>query len=76
MNYPIPATPSEITSSQKPVTEEVILSAIAGVIFDARSQGRSLEDVLSEVMADDALLDADQRRCLRDLVAQVWDALP
>lgn len=76
MNYPIPATPSESASSQKPVTEEVILSAVAGVILDARSQGRSLEDVLGEIMADDALLDVDQRRCLSELVAQAWEALP
>lgn len=77
MNYRIPATPPEIAAlSQKPVTEELIASAIAGVVHHARSQGQSLEDVLAEVLADDSLLDIQQRRWLSEIVAQAWETLP
>jgi hypothetical protein len=76
MNYPIPATPPEIAAlAKKPVTEELVASAIAGVIHHARSQGQSLEDVLSEILADDTLLDAQQRRWLSEIVAQAWETL-
>lgn len=77
MNYPIPPRTSE-SIPQKPeaVTEELILQAIFLVIQTARSQGQSLDEVKAEVLADDMLLDAQQRRRLSDIVAQAWDSLP
>ncbi len=77
MNYPIPANPQEIAALQeKPINEELVATAIAGVIQVARSQGQSLEEVLAEVLADDAVLEGDQRRWLGEIVAQAWVSLP
>jgi hypothetical protein len=76
MNYPIPASPQEIVAlRQKPVDEELVAAAIAGVIQIARSQGQSLDDLKAEVLADDRLLDKVQRRWLSDIVAQAWASL-
>ncbi|NJR50348.1 MAG: hypothetical protein HC780_13050 [Leptolyngbyaceae cyanobacterium CSU_1_3] len=77
MNYPIPANPQEIAAlRQKPVNEELIVAAIAGVVQVARDKGQSLEDLMAEVLADDALLDRSQRRWLSEIVAQAWERLP
>jgi hypothetical protein len=77
MNYPIPANPQEIVAlKQKPVNEELIAAAIAGVVQIARSKGQTLEDLKAEVLADDSLLDRDARRWLSDIVAQAWRMLP
>jgi hypothetical protein len=77
MNYPIPASPQEIVAlQQKPINEELIASAIAGVVHIARSKGQSLEDLTAEVLADDSLLDRHARRWLSDIVAQAWQTLP
>jgi hypothetical protein len=77
MNYPIPANPQEIVAlRQKPVDEELVAAAIAGVIQIARSRGQSLDDLTAEVLAEDTLLDRDQRRWLSDIVAQAWKTLP
>ncbi|GAB4382860.1 MAG: hypothetical protein Kow00121_43760 [Elainellaceae cyanobacterium] len=77
MNYPIPASPQEIVElRQKPVNEELIATAIAGVVRLARSKGQSLEDLTAEVLADDSLLDWEARRWLSDIVAQAWQTLP
>ena len=77
MNYPIPVNPQEIIQlGQRPVNEELIATAIAGVVQIARSRGQSLEDLTAEVLADDSLLDRDSRRRLSDIVAQAWQTLP
>lgn len=77
MNYPIPASPEEIIAlKQKPVDEELVAAAIAGVIQVARSQGQSLDELTAEVLAEDPLLDPHQRRWLSQLVAQAWQSLP
>jgi hypothetical protein len=77
MNYPIPVNPQEIIAlRQKSVSEELIAAAIAGVVIIARSQGQSLEDLKAEVLADDALLDMQQRRRLSEVVADAWATLP
>lgn len=77
MNYPIPAHPQEFVAlRQNPVSEELIAAAIAGVIQVARSRGQSLDDLMAEVLADDALLDRDQRRWLGEIVAAAWEKLP
>lgn len=77
MNYPIPANPQEVVDlRQKSVDEELIAAAIAGVIHVARAQGQSLDDLMAEVLADDALLDIRQRRWLSEIVAVAWQRLP
>jgi len=77
MNYPIPVNPQEIARSQEQfVSPELIASAIAGTIAIARTQGRSLQDLMQEVLADDALLDLEQRQRLSEIVALAWNSLP
>lgn len=77
MNYPIPTNPQEmIALRQQPLNEELVASAIAGVIQIARSRSQSLEDLKAEVLADDNLLDLAQRRWLSEIVAQAWETLP
>ncbi|HEY9837626.1 MAG TPA: hypothetical protein V6D27_12085 [Vampirovibrionales bacterium] len=76
MNYPIPTSPQELVAlRQQPIDEELVASAIAGVIKIARAQGKSLDEVTAEVLADDSLLDLHQRRWLSELVSQAWDSL-
>ncbi|BAY26340.1 hypothetical protein NIES2100_61540 [Calothrix sp. NIES-2100] len=75
MNYPIPDSPQDIVAlQQRPVDEELVASAIAGVIRIVRSQGQSLEELTAQVLADDPMLDKQQRRWLSKLVAQAWDS--
>ncbi len=77
MNYPIPATTEEILAlGNKSINEDVIVTAIAGVISIARKQGQSLEDLQQQVLQDDLILDIIQRRWLKDLIAKAWEMLP
>lgn len=77
MNYPIPGSPQEVAAlRQRPVDEELVAAAIAGVINIARSEGQSLEDLKAQVLSDDCLLDQSTRRWLSDLVTQAWESLP
>lgn len=77
MNYPIPTNPQEmIALRQQPLNEELVASAIAGVIQIARSRSQSLDELKAEVLADDNLLDFAQRLWLSDIVAQAWNNLP
>ncbi|MEH2356691.1 hypothetical protein [Nostoc sp.] len=74
MNYPIPDSPQEIIAlRQQPIDEELVASAIAGVIKIVRAQGQSLEELTAQLLADDPLLDKQQRRWLSQLVAQSWE---
>ncbi len=73
MHYPIPDSPQEMFAlRQEPVNEELVAAAIAGVIKIVRQQGQSLEHLTAQVLADDSVLDRDQRRWLSDIVAQAW----
>lgn len=77
MDYPIPTNPQEIVAlRQQPIDEELVATAIAGVVRIARSQGRSLEDLTAEVLVDEGVLDRNLRLWLSDVVAQAWDSLP
>lgn len=77
MNYPVPANSQEIVAlRQKPVNEDLVAAAIAGVVLVTRSEGRSLDDLLAEVLKDDSLLDIEQRRWLSEIVAQAWESVP
>lgn len=75
MHYPIPVSPQEIVAlQQKPVDEELVATAIAGVIKIVRDRGQSLEHLTAQVLADDSLLDLQQRRWLSKVVAQAWES--
>ena len=65
-----------ISLRQQPISEELVASAIAGVIQIARIQQKSLEDLKAELLADDHLLSVEQRLWLSDLVIQAWNGLP
>ncbi len=73
MHYPIPDSPQEMVAlRQNPVDEELVAAAIAGVVKIVRAQGQSLEHLTAQVLADDSLLDRNQRRWLNDIVTQAW----
>ncbi len=76
MNYPIPDSPKDIFAlQQQPVDEELVAAAIAGVIKIVRAQGQSLEELTAQVLADDPLLDKQQRRWLSQVVVQAWNSI-
>lgn len=73
MNHPIPQHSQDIIALRhKPVDEEVVAAAIAGVINISRSQGQSLDDLKEEILADDGFLDASQRSWLSHVLAEAW----
>lgn len=77
MNYPIPDSLDGIEAlKNKPVSDDVVATAIAGVISIARSQGQSLADVTAQVLADDSLLEPSVRQVLSEIMAQAWDSVP
>ncbi|MBS3026385.1 hypothetical protein MEN41_01670 [Dolichospermum sp. ST_con] len=77
MNYPIPDSPQEISALRKqPVDEELVAAVIAGVVKVVRAQGQSLDQLTTQVLADDPMLDRQQRRWLSQLVAQAWENFP
>jgi hypothetical protein len=77
MNYPIPDSQEEIVAlRQQPVDEELVAAVIAGVVKIVRAQGQSLEDLTAEVLADDPVLDRNQRRWLSKVIAQAWERFP
>lgn len=74
MHYPIPASPQEIIAlRQNPVNEEIVAIAIAGTIKIVSANGQSLEHLTAQLLADDSLLDIQQRRWLSDLVTNAWE---
>ncbi|MFM7363825.1 MAG: hypothetical protein ACKO11_04860 [Cuspidothrix sp.] len=77
MNYPIPDSPQEISALRKqPVDEELVAAVIAGVVKVVRAQGQSLDQLTAQVLADDPMLNKQQRRWLSKLVAQAWETFP
>lgn len=56
--------------------EECLARAIAGVIEQTRARGRSWDDLADRLLQDDAILDQEQRRWLRDVVAEAWQHWP
>jgi|GEM_PF-398451 len=75
MNHSISISPQDVLRPES-ISDELIAAAIAGVIQGARSNGQSLEDLMREVLADDALLNGQQRRFLGEVVATAWETLP
>ena len=77
MDYPIPANTEEIFALRNSsVNEEVVVSAIAGVVQIARNQGQSLDELTAGILQDDSLLELDRRKWLSELIAQAWTLLP
>jgi hypothetical protein len=77
MNYPIPNSPQEIFAlQQQPVDEELVAAAIAGVVQVVRAQGQSLDELTAQVLADDQLLDRQQRSWLSKIVSHAWKTFP
>lgn len=75
MPYPIPASPQEIVAfNQKPIDEEMVAAAIAGVIRIVSAKGQSLEQLTTQLLADDSWLDMQQRQWLNDVVTNVWES--
>ena len=66
----------ELKTSASKVSEEIVAEAITDVIATARCQGRSLDDLLTEVLAEDPQLDQSQRLWLSQIVRQAWQLLP
>ncbi len=77
MDYLIPANTEDILAlSRSSVNEEIIATAVAGVVRIARQEGKTLDDLIAGVLQDDRLLDLDRRRWLSDLVTQAWSLFP
>ncbi len=76
MNYEIPATSQEMVALRHFYpNEELVAAAIAGVIQISRSEGKSLDDLVAELLIDDSLLDTYQRQWLSQIVSQAWQKL-
>ena len=77
MDYPIPANTEEILAlKNSSINEEVIATAIAGVVQIARQQGQSLEELTAGILKDDSVLELDRRKWLSKMIAQAWAMLP
>lgn len=74
MNYPITNKPQEIFALQRqPIDKELVATAIAGVIKIVRSQEKSLDELISQVLGEDSLLDRQQRYWLSQVMSQAWN---
>jgi hypothetical protein len=77
MNNSMSLSPQPVTSLKPPpVDSDLILAAIAQVIRMAKAQGRSLEDVKTELLTDHNLLDPELRLLLSEIVTRAWEAWP
>ena len=66
----------DLTTSAEKISEEIVAEAISDGIATARCQGQSLDDLLTEVLAEDAQLDQGQRLWLSKIVRQAWQIMP
>lgn len=77
MDYPIPANTEEILAlKNSSINEEIIATAIAGVVQMARQQGQSLEELTENILKDDRVLDPERRKWLSQMIVQAWEILP
>ncbi|MEM9510976.1 MAG: hypothetical protein AAGA16_25460 [Cyanobacteria bacterium P01_E01_bin.35] len=77
MDYPIPANAEEILAlKNNSVNEEIVATAIAGVVQMARRQGQSLEELTRSILQDDRVLDLERRKWLSEMIVQAWDIVP
>ena len=77
MNYPIPTNTEEILAlKNNSVNEEIVATAIAGVVQMARNQGQSLEELTQSILQDDRVLDPERRKWLSEMIIQAWTLVP
>ena len=77
MDYLIPTNTEEILAlKNNPVNEEVVATAIAGVVQMARRQGQSIEELTDSILQDDCVLDPERRKWLSEMIVQAWQILP
>ncbi|MEL6786950.1 MAG: hypothetical protein AAFO76_05960 [Cyanobacteria bacterium J06607_15] len=77
MDYLIPANAEEILAlKNNSVDEEIIATAIAGVVQIARQQGQSLDELIESILRDDRVLDRDRRKWLSQMIVQAWNIIP
>ena len=77
MDYFIPDSTEEILAlKNKSIDEEIIATAIAGVVQIARRQGQSLEELTNDILQDHRVLDLDRRKWLSEIIVQAWEILP
>ncbi|MGL5834149.1 MAG: hypothetical protein ACRC1Z_13085 [Waterburya sp.] len=58
------------------INEEVVATAIAGVVQMARQQQQSLEQLTESILRDDRVLDLERRKWLSQMIIQAWNILP
>jgi hypothetical protein len=76
MIYRIPANTQEFVElREQSVNEDLVATAIAGVVQVARSNGQSLDDLMAEILEDDILLNTQQRHSLGEVIAVAWKEL-
>ncbi|MDY7007652.1 MAG: hypothetical protein SWX82_27880 [Cyanobacteriota bacterium] len=76
MNYPVPTSDGEVIAlREQPVNDELVAVAMAGIVNVARSQGKSIEELKAEILADDRLLNMAQRQLLSQIVNEAWEYL-
>lgn len=77
MDYSIPSNTEEILAlKNNSINEEVIASAIAGVVQIARRQGQTLEELTESILQDDLVLDLERRKWLSEMIIQAWNLFP
>ena len=77
MDYFIPDSTEEILAlKNKSLDEEIIATAIAGVVQIARREGQSLEELTKDILQDHRVLDLDRRKWLSEMIIQAWEILP
>ncbi|WP_353259935.1 hypothetical protein [Prochlorothrix hollandica] len=77
MNYSIPSSLQEIAAlRQSPTTTETVARAMAGVVRVARQQGRTLDELVAEMLLEDAVLDDQQRSWLCEMIKNIWHRVP
>ncbi|MFM2314584.1 MAG: hypothetical protein RLZZ04_3860 [Cyanobacteriota bacterium] len=73
----IPANPEEMLAIKNgAINEEVVATAIAGVVQMARQQQQSLEQLTESILRDDRVLDPELRKWLSQMIIQAWNILP
>jgi hypothetical protein len=76
MRYQIPTTDREAIElcALRP-DEDLIATAIAGVIQLSRKDGKTLDDLTAELLMEDTLLEPAQRNLLTQIVEQAWQRM-
>lgn len=57
------------------VSPELVAQAIAEVVKRARKEGKTLEELVREILREDPILDSVQRRWLSKIITRAWESL-